>query len=97
LDELRREMAESVEDYLEQCAAVGKDPEKPYRGEFLIRTTPEVHRAAVREAEAAGMSLNAWVEGAITAVVGEQRDPGKPSKRTTTSRTGKKSVRTSHR
>ncbi|HUG17207.1 MAG TPA: type II toxin-antitoxin system HicB family antitoxin, partial [Thermomicrobiales bacterium] len=45
-DELRREMAESVEDYLELCAEAGKDPERPYRGEFLVRTTSEIHRAA---------------------------------------------------
>jgi len=69
LDELRREMAESVEDYLELCAETGKDPERPYRGEFLVRTTPELHRAAATEAEASGMSLNAWVEAAIAQVV----------------------------
>ncbi len=70
LDELRREMAESVDDYLELCAEVGKDPERPYRGEFLVRTTPEVHRAAAIEAEASGMSLNAWVEATLVGVVG---------------------------
>jgi predicted HicB family RNase H-like nuclease len=73
LDELRREMAESVEDYLDFCAQVGKEPERPYRGEFLVRTTPELHRAAAIEAEASGMSLNAWVEAAITSVVKEVR------------------------
>ncbi len=75
LDELRREMAESVEDYLELCSEVGKDPQRPFRGEFLVRTTPEVHRAATVEAEASGMSLNAWVEAAITSVVRETRPP----------------------
>lgn len=75
LDDLRREMAESVEDYLEFCADVGKEPERPYRGEFLVRTTPEVHRAAAIEAESSGMSLNAWVEETITSVVKERR-PG---------------------
>jgi predicted HicB family RNase H-like nuclease len=72
LDELRRAMMESVEDYLELCAEAGKDPEKPYRGEFLVRTTPDVHRAAAKEAEASGMSLNAWVESAITSAVKER-------------------------
>lgn len=81
LDELRREMAESVEDYLELCADVGKDPERPYRGEFLVRTTPEVHRAVATEAEAAGMSLNAWVESAITTVVREHRMSAKAPRR----------------
>jgi predicted HicB family RNase H-like nuclease len=79
LEELRREMAESVEDYVEFCAEVGKEPERPYRGEFLVRTTPELHRAAANEAEASGMSLNAWVEAAITSVVRERRQAyGKP-------------------
>ena len=73
LDELRREMAESVDDYLEFCGEVGKEPERPYRGEFLVRTTPELHRAATIEAEASGMSLNAWVEATITSVVRERR------------------------
>lgn len=73
LGELRREMAESVEDYLEFCAHVGKEPERPYRGEFLVRTTPEIHRQAAIEAESSGMSLNAWVEAAISLVVKESR------------------------
>ena len=73
LDELRGEMAESIEDYLELCVEVGKDPERPYRGEFLVRTTPEVHRAVATAAEAAGMSLNAWVETTITTVVRDRQ------------------------
>ena len=73
LDELRREMAESVEDYLEFCTEVGKEPERPYRGEFLVRTTPELHRAVAVEAESSGMSLNAWVEATLTSVVRERR------------------------
>ena len=81
LDELRREMEESVEDYLELCAEVGKDPEKPYRGEFLVRTTPDVHRAAVQQAEASGMSLNAWLETAITRALAERLDPPKRRRR----------------
>lgn len=72
LDELKQTMAASVDDYLELCASVGKDPERPYRGEFLVRTTPELHRAAATAAEASGVSLNAWVEAAITMVVRER-------------------------
>jgi predicted HicB family RNase H-like nuclease len=70
--ELRKEMRASVDDYLEFCAESGREPEKPYRGEFLVRTSPELHRAAAQEAEASGMSLNAWVERAITSVVRER-------------------------
>ncbi len=72
LEELRREMAESVEDYLELCAEIGREPQRAFRGEFLVRTTPELHRAAAIQAEAAGMSLNAWVESTISSVVREK-------------------------
>lgn len=82
LDELRREMAASVEDYLELCEKAGKAPERAYRGEFLVRTSPEVHRAAAVEAEASGLSLNAWVEAAITAVARERLGPPKKARRT---------------
>jgi predicted HicB family RNase H-like nuclease len=82
LDELRREMAESVEDYLELCAGIGKKPERPYRGEFLVRTTPELHRAAATKAESAGMSLNAWVEAALSSVVKGARPPSREARKT---------------
>ena len=65
LEELRREMAASLDDYLAACAEAGKDPERPYRGEFLVRTTPELHRAVSIAAESAGMSMNAWVEALL--------------------------------
>ena len=81
VDELRREMAVSVEDYLELCTEVGKEPERPYRGEFLVRTTPELHRAAASEAEASGMSMNAWVEAAIARVLNERRSPATPGRK----------------
>jgi predicted HicB family RNase H-like nuclease len=73
IDELRHEMEASVDDYLELCEEVGKEPERPYRGEFLVRTTPEVHRAVATAAEAEGVSLNAWVESTLTAVVGQEK------------------------
>ena len=81
VEELKTEMAESVEDYLELCAEVGKDPERPYRGEFLVRTTPEVHRAAAVAAESEGMSLNAWVEATIATTVGAPRRRTSPRRR----------------
>ena len=83
-------MEESVEDYLALCAEVGKDPERPYRGEFLVRTTPEVHRAVASAAEAAGVSLNAWVESTISATADERGVAPTPrtgiSRRTTAKR-----------
>jgi len=61
VDELRQAFKESVEDYLEACAEFGKEPEKPFTGQFVVRVRPEVHRAAVMAAKTENKSLNAWV------------------------------------
>jgi predicted HicB family RNase H-like nuclease len=60
VDELREAFKESVEDYLEACAEFGKEPEKPFKGQFVIRVSPEVHRSVVVAAKSEGKSLNKW-------------------------------------
>ncbi len=59
--ELKQAFAESVEDYLAFCAERGEEPEKPYSGQFVIRTGPALHRALSTAARKEGMSLNKWV------------------------------------
>ncbi len=61
IDELQQAFKESVEDYLEACAEFGKEPEKPFTGQFVVRVRPEVHRSAVMAAKIENKSLNAWV------------------------------------
>ena len=61
VDELRQAFRESVEDYLGACAEFGKEPEKPFTGQFVVRLRPEVHRSAVLAAKIENKSLNAWV------------------------------------
>ena len=90
VEELRHEMEESIEDYLELCDEAGKEPERPYRGEFLVRTTPEVHRAVATAAEEAGMSLNAWVETTITTIVAERRSVSRKTRSTASATRGRK-------
>lgn len=54
-----------VEDYLETCTAVGKEPAKPFKGSFNVRISPALHKKAVFAATKAGETLNNWVAGAI--------------------------------
>ena len=61
VDELRRALRESVDDYLAFCAARGEEPEKPYSGTFTVRIPPELHRDIALRARMAGKSLNGWV------------------------------------
>ncbi len=77
VEELRAEMAESVEDYLALCAETGKEPDRPYRGEFLVRTTPDLHRAVAQRAKMKGVSLNAWVERALARLVARSPERGR--------------------
>lgn len=59
--ELKKALADSVEDYLAFCKERGEEPEKPFSGQFIVRVDPPVHRAVVTAAKRAGLSLNKWV------------------------------------
>ena len=53
---------DSIEDYLEFCAELGRDPEKPFSGKLHLRTQPEIHRQIFRVAKRQGVSINTWIE-----------------------------------
>lgn len=63
--DLKRSLADSVEDYLEFCRQRGEEPDRPFSGKFIVRLSPEIHRAAFIKARSSGKSLNAWVGGVI--------------------------------
>ncbi|MBN1646442.1 MAG: type II toxin-antitoxin system HicB family antitoxin [Spirochaetales bacterium] len=65
VDELEKAMAESVDFYLDWCRERGKEPDKPYSGKLMLRTTPELHSQAVIAASRIGVSLNKYIEKAI--------------------------------
>jgi predicted HicB family RNase H-like nuclease len=58
-------MAESVDFYLEVCRDQGKEPEKPFSGRFVVRTSPDLHSRAATAAARLGLSLNKYGEKAI--------------------------------
>lgn len=55
----------AVDDYISACEANGKAPDKPFKGSFNIRITPELHRAAALKAMRDGISLNQFVGESI--------------------------------
>lgn len=67
VEELRTAFREAVNDYLETCQKVGKEPQKPYSGKMMFRLKPETHRKAAIAAELSGKSLNQWAEEALDA------------------------------
>ncbi len=66
VDELEASFRAVVDEYLEDCQRVGKDPDKPCSGRFNLRISPELHRKAVHTAQREGISLNALVEQALS-------------------------------
>lgn len=55
----------AVDDYISACEANGKTPDKPFKGSFNIRITPDLHRAAALRAMRDGISLNQFVGESI--------------------------------
>lgn len=75
VEELKKSLAEGVEDYLAMCAEDGVEPEKPYPGRFALRMEPDLHRRAAMAAKSAGKSLNAWIAQAVSHELGAGEAP----------------------
>lgn len=72
VSELKKALAESVEDYLAFCRERGEEPEKPYSGQFLVRAEPRLHRELVAAARRAGVSLNNLVTTTLERTLDER-------------------------
>ena len=59
-----------VDDYLETCAKLGKQPEKTYSGKVMFRVPPELHAKVALAAKLAGKSLNQWGEAVLERAAG---------------------------
>ena len=69
IDEVTRSFHSSIDNYLEMCKALGKTPDKEYKGSFNIRIPQELHRKAALMAEEEGISLNQLIQRAIEEIV----------------------------
>ena len=58
--EIRQAFEEAVDDYLEHCAEIGKEPNKPYSGKFVLRLDPSLHARLAVKAHINGKSLNQY-------------------------------------
>jgi predicted HicB family RNase H-like nuclease len=44
VEELKQGMKKAVDDYIETCKALGKSPEKSYKGVFNVRVSSDLHK-----------------------------------------------------
>lgn len=62
---LKSEFEKAVDDYLETCKQINKDPDAPYSGTFNIRPGSERHRKIAIRAHLENSTLNSVVNKAI--------------------------------
>ena len=70
VQELEQDFRAAIDEYLKDCNERGVQPEQPYKGNFNVRISPELHRNIAIYAMEHGKSLNAAVEEAIGNMVG---------------------------
>lgn len=61
VEELKNDFQAAVEDYLDTCREMGREPEKPFSGRLMVRMPRELHAAVSMKAKEHGESLNAWI------------------------------------
>lgn len=64
--ELTEDFRNSVDEYLEFCNNIGKQPEK---SSFAVIISPDTYKTAAKVANQKGVSINSYVEEVIKATV----------------------------
>ena len=73
--EIERAFHDAVDDYIEQCAETGREPDRSFSGRLILRMEPALHRDVYLEAAREGTSLNAWIVESLASMVAERRNP----------------------
>lgn len=71
---LQKEFEAAVDDYLETCTLLGREPKKPLKGLFNVRVPASLHKAAVLRGIVDNVSLNDVVVRALDAYVNTKPD-----------------------
>lgn len=65
VEELIEAFHETVDDYLETCKQLGKEPAKLYKGQFNVRVSPSLHKESAVFAGQLNITLNEFVNMAL--------------------------------
>lgn len=65
VSELEHNFKESVDDYLETCKEIGKQPNKTFKGNFNVRVDKETHKKLFLLAAKKGLNLNQLVNKSL--------------------------------
>ena len=61
-DELESNFHSAVDEYIQTCKELQREPQKVYKGVFNVRIEPELHKKVYKKALKAGVSLNAYIQ-----------------------------------
>lgn len=61
VESLNKAFEEAVDDYLQTCKELGKEPEHPFKGSFNIRVGSKLHQRIALEAMKRGVTLNKYI------------------------------------
>jgi predicted HicB family RNase H-like nuclease len=71
--ELKIQFEIAVEDYIQSCAELGKEPEKTFTGKTNVRISPELHKAVALAAVTRDRTLNAEIVAALQSWVAPKK------------------------
>lgn len=77
VEELRTMFEQSIDNYLQLCEQIGKEPDKEFKGTFNVRISPLLHKRAALEAVKEKTTLNQYVARAIENYVNRGEESGK--------------------
>lgn len=75
---LKKEFESAVDDYLETCEELGREPLKPLKGLFNVRVPPQLHKELVIKAMMEKVSLNEFIVRSLSSVVNFSPPPTSP-------------------
>ena len=62
---IKNEFENAVDDYIEYCKEIGKEPDKVYKGSFNVRIPVELHKKIAMSALCDNITMNQAVQNAI--------------------------------
>ena len=61
VEDLEKDFRSAVDEYLKTCKRIGREPEQPFSGRFMLRVPSELHCAIALSAKKERKSINAWI------------------------------------
>ena len=69
---LESEFKEAVNEYIDTCKKLNREPMKPFKGSLNVRIGSELHKEAALHAAMYGISINEFIKSAVQAKIKQE-------------------------